>query len=275
MRVTKMAVTVLMLAACGSKRKAVDRPTPPDMAPVVQTFEAPDGVFDKTRSKAILDGYAAEAARVTELGLHQNIMISVRVALDHALAESSETQSSGELGVSRQQLSLEANGTIGIKRICNGWAAQPTPDPDNGFLTAHVNFSERGLDPVVWADAENCRYLTTGDSRVLVDDGSGRKGDVRMWLGRSATFESFGQDPVIFDLDLSAEVEGVAATAAFSFRLDPTKSSIAVSVAAKPGNVVVSSNATSLFEVFAANGTFECDLTAQTCTSDAGSSFNF
>ena len=110
---------------------------------------------------------------------------------------------------------------------------------------------------------------------MLVDDGSGRKGDLRIWLGRSATFENFGDGTLLFDLDLNAEVQGVSSALALSFRFDPADSAVAVSVDAQPGHVVVSPTKPNQLTVTAQNGIFDCDLSGQQCTSDVGQSFSY
>ena len=276
------AMAALLVGACADRPEPIDKPTPPDMGDVVRRFEQPDGVFDQAGAKRILEDYAALAIRINEVGLHIDVVDAVQSALSEALSESEKTQSAAlstdvtPTGAKRQALSLAANGTLGIKRIYAGWAATPSPAPENGSLSLRVNFSERGLDPVAWGDAANCRFLTDG-ARVLVDEGSGRKGDLRLWLGRSATFKSFGDQNLIFDLDLKVEVEDVGDTAALSFGFEPSAGLVSVSVGAddQSRRVVVSPSSPSVLTVAAQNGTFECNLTDRECRSDVGQSFSF
>ena len=157
MRAQATVFLLLASSSCASKPEPIDKPEPPDMSDVVVRFEQPTGTFDAAGAQRILDAYAAQATQVTELGLHESVVESLRTSLDEALRESKETQSfdpslrDGEPTATAQAaLSLHANGTIGIRRICDGWEVMPAPDPDNGSLSLRVNFSEQGLDPVVW-----------------------------------------------------------------------------------------------------------------------------
>lgn len=277
MRFRALLLLSLVLLGCDDRR-TVDKPTPPDMSSVVASYEAPDGIFDQTSARAALDAYAARLASVEDLGLHQEVIDSLDQALDEALASAKSTTSrQGELGTSAQALSLDANGTLSIRRICGGWGPAPVPDEANGSLSLRVNFSETGLDPVIWGEADACKYLVGGIAQISIDEGSGRTpGDVRAWLGRSSTFESFGNEPIIFDVDLDTTVEGVAAPVVFNFRVDVQAQSLAFAVDALPGKVVVSvGDLSGTLSVVAQNGSFDCDLALAQCTSDTGQSFSF
>jgi hypothetical protein len=272
-----LPLLALVLAACGDRR-TVDKPTPPDMSAVVASYEAPDGVFDQASARAALDAYAARLASVEELGLHDEVIDSIREGIAEALEESAASSSQQtEPGVSAQALSLDANGTMSIRRICAGWGPEPVADEANGNLSLRVNFSESGLDPVIWGDADACRYLVGGIAEISIDEGSGRTpGDVRAWLGRSASFDDFGNDPIIFDVDLDTAVEGVAAPVVVNFRVDPAALSLAFAVDVLPGKVVVSlDDVSGTLSVVAQNGSFECDLVLGQCTSETGQSFSF
>lgn len=275
MRRATVALALLALA-CGDRRTTIEKPAPPDMAAVVERYESPDGVFDPSTAQAILDGYADLRARATELGLHERVIPWLREAMDEALASEEQPSSIGPgLGTTRQDLTLEANGTMRIDRICAGWGAEPAADPANGRLTLRVNFTEAGLDPVLWGDAEACQYMVGGATRVRVDEGSGRKGDVRIWIGKSTSFASFGSAPMIFDVDLNAELGGAAQDVLLDFRIDPQSQSLAFAIDAAPGHIVVSPTSTGTLSVVAHNGTFDCDPAAAQCTSDLGRSFSF
>lgn len=267
-------VVVLAFAVgCGEQRERVDKPTPPDMTEVVQAYASPTGVFDATTAKAALDEYQTIAARVRALGIDASILTPLAESLDEALAQSSTPRT--EPGQSQQALSLEANGTLVVQRVCKGWDTQAAPDPKNGTLRLRVNFSESGLDPVIWGDAKACRYLVGGVAEVSIDEGSGRRGDVRLWVGQSATFENFGKSPVLLDVDLAVDVDGIAEDIAADFRWDPVTLDVAVAIASATGAVVVSRGTSGPLDVLAQNGHFQCELAPPQCTSDTGQSFAY
>ena len=272
MRASHLVVLALVVG-CGDNREQVDKPTPPDMTEVVQTYASPTGVFDANTAKAALDQYQAVAARVRALGIDTSVLIPLAESFDEALAQSSTSKT--QSGQSQQALELEANGTLVVQRICRGWNSGPAPDPKNGTLRLRVNFSEAGLDPVVWGDATACHYLVGGVAEVSIDEGSGRPGDVRLWVGHSATFENFGKTPVLLDIDLAVEIDGVAEDLAANFQWDPVSLRIAVAIETATGTVVVSGATSGPLGVLAINGHFDCEIAPAQCTSDTGQSFAY
>ncbi len=267
---------------CGDGFEPIDKPVPPDMSAVVARFERPTGVFSRSYAEAVLEHYLSEAARIMQVNVQALLIGVLRVTIDETSDKTSpKHKATASASVPTFETffkpqAFESNGSVFFERICPGWAEKPVVDRDNGTLTGTLNFSESGLDPVVWSRIRGCRFRLEGVNILLGDDAHDH---VRLWLGHGVTFASFGQHPILFDVDLSAEVAGLQAPFELSFRFDPEKGTLAIviDIPSDPplGSVIVSSNASAELTVEAGNGTFQCNLSSRECTSDSADGFTF
>ncbi|MEB2310442.1 MAG: hypothetical protein OZ921_01080 [Sorangiineae bacterium] len=257
---------------CGDPRERLEKPTPPDMSDLVAVYQSPSGRFEPATAEAMLADFERLAAELEKTGLDTAVLAPLGAALDETL---SAAQTPSETDGARPRPDLDADGTLSLRRICAGWGAEPRPDQANGALSLRVNFSEAGLDPVIWGDASSCKYLVGGASRLLLASGSGRVGDVRLWIGRSATFANFMTQVIVMDVDLTVEIDGVRAALRADFQWDPARRSPSFAVESTGGKVIVSRGSTGALRVSAKNGTFDCELATLRCTADTGDSSSF
>ncbi len=256
--------------ACGS-RGDFEKPQPPDMSALVADYTTATGVLDSTSAALVVDAYADRAARVDALGIQDLVLPALQTALEAEEPQSGTKQLGGALGQRRQALSLDADGTLRVTRICNGWEPEPVADKGkNGSLVLVANFSEDGLDPVVWGDANACLYLVGGAARVVLDRGVERRGSVRVHLGKSTAPADVGKAPLLFDIALTASVDDAAVDASLDFRVDPDQGSVETRVATPDGHVLAQAGVSNGLTVRASNGTFECDLPQAKCISGSG-----
>lgn len=256
------AALALFAAGCAEKAGEVDKPDAPDMSALVEAYLSPDGVFNDDLAQDILDAARAVRDLVEALGVDDAILDALETAFDFD-AGGGEGEGEGE-GIAAIGEMIEGDGYLEVTRICNGWGAEPEPDPENGTIALVVGFTEAGIDPVIWGDAADCEYRL-GDARVRIDAGGVEDDwDVRLWVGDSITFESFGESPIIIDVDLAAAIDDVADVADFDFQVDPATGAIEVRVEAGGGFVAVSV-AGETWRIRASNGEFDCDPVDETC----------
>ena len=257
--VAVVCVVATCIACSDRKRDGFDKPTPPDMTALVEAYENPDGVLTQETVEVIADDVDARLDSIARLGVEEQLID----AIDDALAEAEAAdfgdleKRSDELATTRQGLSFSGDATLKVTRICNGWGPEPVPDKgENGFFRLNVNLSEKGVDPVIWGKASECKYLLSG-AEVLVDAGTrGALGDLSAYIGSNATLDSFGDDPIILAFDLATSVDGVREPVALDFRIDIPTRAIEVRVMTAQGNVVVSAGSETLLSVRASNGVF-------------------
>jgi hypothetical protein len=247
-----------------------DRPEPPDMAPLVDAYANPTAELDQT----VADELATDLrARVDLAGALDNLSSLIDEVLAPSLEQEEESRGGvaprGEPGNS--SVVLEGDGFARIEHVCGGWDAAPTVDEDeNGRLALTATFTEGGLDPVIWGEAERCKRLFASH-QVLVD------GAVNLWIGENLSVDGFGDSAILFQLVAALEVDGEPwASSDFDIEVCPTGAadcepgSIAINIAAGGGHLVfylAPDRATGGFR--AANGNWPCSFEGSdaVCTS--------
>lgn len=257
-RLTPAHVGILLTfgAGCGPPREEpFHKPEAPDMSALVALYDAPTGTLDEGDAATVLQAAQPIVDKIAALNITQPLIDAVNASV--AGADGGDDDSEGGL--------TQASGHLLVTRICNGWEPEPVPDPANGTLGLTVGFTETGLDPVIWGEIERCLYLV-GSSRVALGGLRGSPiGSVRFHLGGVLPFEGLASARLLFDFDLSAELDGQGLDADFDYRLDPTSASLEVRVPVADGDVIVLVSGTGVAGVRAQNGDFVCDESASTC----------
>lgn len=70
------------------------------------------------------------------------------------------------------------NGYLDLRRVCPGFEADHTTDPDNGFLNMVIGFTSRGIDPVFGGKLEDCQVRINDVETTL-------QGDIAFAFGKS------------------------------------------------------------------------------------------
>ena len=156
----------------------------------------------------------------------------------------------------------------------------PIPDPVNGNMQLTVGFQDQTVDPVVWGSFNLCRYLANGDQIQIGGNGSATSGPINCYFGGSVPWGMVGQTAMLFAVDFSVELNGVANLLQQAFRIDPLLDTIELLQNTSEGDLFVLLSAsdpslTQIVSVRAKNGRFACDETQRTCTSDSGATVTF
>lgn len=247
------AAAALGLAACGGP-EPIEQPTPPDMRETVQGFAAPRGRFTQDTAGEVLDDALERfgvASGIGGLGFLPGIVGG---------AGGGET-AEGELRSHEQPLALggstfEGEGFITIKHTCPGWEGGTTPDPADGSVGLTANFSDAGIEPVIWGGFNACRWDFDGVQAEL-------EPDVAFFVGDAFNLEAPDASNLVFAL-----TNGTIALDDQLFtqnlELSLTEDGLAVLVDV-PGGEVVFAPTEAAIEIRDADGTWLCDLEAGQC----------
>ncbi len=258
----------LVLLGCGSKRK-LEKPTPPDMQPLVDAYKTPTGSIDQKTFDAVKQ----------ELLDRQSLLDQAQVdqlfsdAADVALAGNVDA-GAADAGHAVDVPKFEGDGYVTVTRICGGWG-NAKPDKANGTMKFTMTFTGKGPDPVVWGSFSDCTYSYGGANiRVGAGDG-GQTGQVSADFGQGLSFSGYDGSPVLFNVNVLAEIDGQPNTIDFDFRITPATRHVELRVPVPDGDVIVELSTAGFAGIRAKNGTFSCDSASKTCTADSGVSITF
>jgi hypothetical protein len=180
----------------------------------------------------------------------------------------------------RREGLLTDQGYMQITRLCNGWGAQPSPDPANGNMQLTIGFQDQTVDPVLWGTFTLCRYLGGSSQIQLAGAAGAASGPLNCYLGGPLPWANVGQTPLLFTVDFGVELNGAASLLQSAFRIDPVLDTIELLEHTSEGDLLVllsagSASLSQLLSVRAKNGNFSCDELARTCTSDTGATVSF
>ncbi|MEM1028757.1 MAG: hypothetical protein AAGN82_00310 [Myxococcota bacterium] len=247
-------VLLLVVAGC---TPGVEKPTPPDLSALVAAYEVPSGTFDA----AVVDQVQADLLDALE----DEGAVGVGDVLDDLFSplegDAPQTSPAAEIEVRDDKtIRIEGEGFLEVARTCDGWGTEPRPDPEHGRLRLNVNVTDVTVDPVLWFEAERCRYLQQEDR---VELGAGRRrdvGDVRIFVGDKLTLGELRRAPVLIDVDATASFDGgdTFEDVTFDLRLLPEDATFEVRVEVEDGHLIVRAIDDEIVVVRAANGTFTC-----------------
>lgn len=266
-----------LLGACSAPQEKVQKPAPPDMTGVIQSFETPTADLDAQTASELSSPAHALAAQIAALGLNDSIVAGV---LDAIAARQRDTQTQSDGIATRRQAALTDQGYMQVTRICNGWGAMPIPDPVNGDMQLTVGFENQSIDPVVWGTFNLCRYLANDKKIQLGGSQGARSGPINCYFGGQVPWADVGRMPMLFAVDFGVELDGAPSTLQKAFRIDPLLDTIELLQSTSEGDLFVLLSATDpsltqIVSVRARNGHFTCDETQRACTSDSGETVTF
>ena len=229
----------------------MDKPPAPDMSALVESYRRPTARFDAQRLPELVAAVVVVDELLDRTSLRTELVNVLRDVLDAAVDAS--TRVDDELN-----LDLVADGYMRITRTCAGWSSPPAPDrANNGALLVTATFTQRGLDPTLWGDAERCRYLS-GDVQVELQQESGRSDAVRVNWGEAIEAESLDERALIVDMTLTAFLDGESLPLDFDFR-SLGDGSIEYRIEQDDGSVIARIGSDNRVRLRAGNGTFDCD----------------
>lgn len=261
----------IALAAC-KHDPPLTLPTPPDLAPIVSSYEAPAGTFDSATAKSIEAWLAANLKALVDLGLQDQVLKAVVDPVRAAASADGGTRTAS-VGI---ESALEGRGTIEVDRVCNGWIEPPVADGANGSLALNANFHDEGIDGVVWGTARACKYKLAGKRLMIGGRTDGTTGTVSLYLGKERVrLDELGRLPMVLVIDGAATIDDVRVELRVDLRFVPDQKSFELRVPTPAGDVIAETSGDTLLRVRAKNGTFDCDMRARQCRSATGDVVRF
>lgn len=249
---------LVMLLSCALSASSC-RPAPlvipdaPDMDALVQAYDQPSADFDPAEADEVRAALAVLDAVLERTGIASYFFD----VLENVVGETESTAGGASEGEAAD-LTLEADGYLRIKRICNGWVAPAVPDAAaNGQLDLTTTFTELGLDPVIWGNAMQCRYLagqTRLELRQIPDSAYG----LSVHWGEGVDLQSLVERRLVFALNLIGVVGEEELDLKFDFRT-LTGRAVEYRIEQDGGSFIASVTRANTVLLRAANGTFECE----------------
>ena len=265
-------LVALTLLGCGESVEE-EKPDPPtDMSTLRRSYTSPSATLDTDSMQELLTRYDERLGLISLLGI-DGVLVDM---LDPLISPDEETQE-GELRVRRSPLPFEGEGYFIVDRICNGWGAKPTPDRDaNGSMELNVTFSpdeDAGvrIDPVIWGEFNNCKYMVEGGVQVLLPSGT----DVNLHVGDEMTPNNFAQEPILMHVVGSFKINEEEFSSGLDFVVNPATSELEYRVEVSTGSLVVIGGFDQISGVRARNGEFVCALGDGQCTNESGDTVSF
>jgi len=288
---TVALLLVQLMATSCAERLREPKPTPPEMGALLQAYATPTAPLDAGTIQQLLgpleerfqllerlDGLDQVFTRVIEPALagepsKRSGALTSSPAAAGASGSGVTAPPSARLAVRQQALDLEGEGFLRVRYICDGWEGPGVIDEaKNGRIELTINFTDQGVDPVVWGRFARCRYPAR-EHRLLLDAA------LQLHVGESIQVDTFGQSPILVRLLGSITIDDrLVETSDFDFRVDQLAGKLEIRLLTDDGNHLIyftipAQQQTQGF--FAANGTWTCDLEQRRCSSEDQSSFSW
>ncbi len=258
-----MAVTTALTMGSLACAREVEIPTQPDVAPLVQAYESPDGVVDSVTVAATAATAVTFTTAIAGSGLLVFLGDLVQSVQEASNEQTERVQEDDELDPHR----VKFDAVVRVRRVCSGWNEPGSaPDPDrDGIVDALGVVRDNVLEPTITGTATRCRQsqrVGSSELRFSYDGGL-----------TVFPFAVPGQ-PLLVQLDGVFESRGVTIRGAFDFRV-LASGRVELRLPAPTGGSLVFSAGEGTIGVRGSNGTFTCALDARICTGPAGEPFQW
>ncbi|MFT3925358.1 MAG: hypothetical protein QM778_22660 [Myxococcales bacterium] len=174
-----VALCVAVAPACSK----IDKPPPPDMTSLIESYREPTGVLnDETIGPAYESLNATFGFLKPICGWDDDVLTEACQAGGKCfLCDGLDPMSQAFTSVSEsdegaRELSSKISGIEGymkMTRICPGFGAEPTLNKANGVIDLTIGFTSRGIDPVFGGTMNECQVLindvpTTMDGDISI-----------------------------------------------------------------------------------------------------------
>ncbi len=286
LRLSLPVVLAAALSACDEPERSPPKPVAPDLLAIAESFEAPTGTLardDVARALSLVLDVGARLERVDFGAQLHLVMQGVRESSGDDTSHTESTSAHPGLSPQRgpdlgaQAFGVSGEGWLKVTRLCNGWEAQPRPDPANGSMNLQVGFTEAGLDPVIWGEVRRCRYLVpVGDTRHRVElEGGGDGEALRVYLGGPVAFDRLGDVVLLASLRVRVAVDADSFDLDADFRVAPTSGVVDFLVPLSGGPIVATRVDSDTYSLRASNGAVTCVLSQRVCSLSDGSKAPF
>jgi hypothetical protein len=278
-----LALAALVAAAC--EPIGVDKPKPPDVSLLVAGYREPSGVLNDANVAGAIDALEAK------LGLGEAVcgwdaavdllcagdpdcplrqcegLTDVIGAVDDLLGtDDGDAGPTADAGPTIEDIHLRGEGFLRVTRICPGDLAEPVADADaNGVMELVAGFTDRGVDPIVWGTVDRCLLRLVTSVRI---DGS-----VVLVLGDGPWLPSDPFAPIV-RIEGSATVGDTRGSIGFDFAFDLEGEELSLRFDLPDGSGLVFFVGLSAAGFRTAEGEWQCDFGARTCT-DGGQSLSW
>ncbi len=246
-------------SSCGDDGFSI--PTPPDMGPILQQFSAPSAPLTEGTVPAILNSLDDVMGVVEGTDVSGFLLETVGGMFEQGSAEVGSGSGSQETGMEALEVggtSLDAAGKVELVRICPGHGVGGVVDKANGKVTLTVVVTDQGLEPVVWGDAESCRYSHQGVD-VVID------GEVQVYLGDAVSqWDSIAVDAPLINFTGSVVWGDSVLDGSLAVRL--AEPGFQINLDTPDGNVLFYYASEILYGFVASNGKWDCDFEEGQCT---------
>lgn len=228
-----VALALLAIAACADEAE----PQPPDLARIVQAYEAPDAELD--------------AAQVQQLvAAAQPMLSAARVASGFEFLVASIDSTKQGLEARGLDGTLELEGSATVRSICPGLTADGIVDETtDGFIELVVPIEDAALGPVAFGSAQHCRFGQP--VRAQLD------GPIAIHFGAPLAFGTPITPTPIVRIDGVLAIEGVPPLAGLDVRL-PAPGITEARIVLPTGATAVLVVSDTSFGVRERRGTWQC-----------------
>lgn len=229
----------------------MQEPAAPEMTELIAAYAAPDAEYAAGDASDI----SLAIALTDELLARTNLREQLIDVLAEVLRQATEL-SGGEDG--EADVSFEAGGYMRFTRICSGWTLPATPDRGtNGALLLTATFSQAGLDPIVWGEADACRYRV-GEAQIELDQIASRASAVSVYWGSAPSERDVSERTLLVDLDLEATIDAERLSLDIDFR-SLADGTLEYRIPRPDGSLIAHVGTGEGVTLRAANGSFDCD----------------
>lgn len=196
------AAALLLALTWGCQDKPEPTPTPPDMQPLLTSYDQQEGQLSKDALVQIAERLSGQLEQISEAMLLFQEVFATLGALEEDENEPGEQQQG--LTVRREAISTSLDGWGRLIRRCPGWK----DEAERGELNLTAIFdAEEGLGQTLWGESKACRFQPDAGPRLF--DGKinfhmlkSAEGDINGWLFEFAGELVKAEGPSPFQVDL-------------------------------------------------------------------------
>jgi hypothetical protein len=154
----------------------VDIPEGPDLAPLWNSYEDPQGQLSDDDVKLIMTAAQVAFAQIEALGRLSITTDKIQPTIEQLKGTTTPEVKAGA--------KLRLTGFSDVTQICPGLEKKPTKDADNGSAYFTLTIQENLLQPVLWGTFDNCEMYNLGNAGTL-------DGTWGLTLGKAMSLEDF------------------------------------------------------------------------------------
>lgn len=267
----RIALAALLVSCAPS----LDIPPAPDVEPLLASFESPSATVVADIMAEVADEIGETRDAIVESDFYLELLeviAEVQGELDESIDENGDLDLGGVTFPT-------PNGAVDIDFICDGWdPTQLSVDPADGAMRLTMTLAGGEIEPLVWGEVEDCKFLTEVGSEALEVS---YNGDVGVYFGelfspRQNLYELLTTFIIIGTLTIEGEDIPVEEAFEIEFAFDDfgnvALSRLEILVLLRDGsNFIYFFETDAAQGIIDATGTYECSLEEGRCAGPTGS----